>query len=89
MTDSEFMKQIEKVQRHLKHAYGKDVQINVGRDIDLLIDDVTVAYFKNAVNTKLRFTQLVCEFSATEILPIINRFNDRVSNLIREYGSEL
>lgn len=86
MTDNKFMKRIEKIQRQLKHTYNKDVQINVEQDIDLVIDDTIVAYFDNALNTKLYFTPLACNFSATEILPIINAFNDKVSNLINQAG---
>ena len=89
MTDKKFMKRIERIQRQLKHTYDKDIQINVEQDIDLVIDDVIVAYFDNAVNTKLYFTPLTCNFSATEILPIINAFNDKVSQLINQYDSEL
>ena len=89
MTDEKFMERVGKIQCQLKHTYDKDIQINVEQDIDLLIDGVTVAYFVNAVNTKLRFTQLACEFSASEILPIINAFNDKVSNLINQYDKEL
>ena len=89
MTDNEFMEEIEKIQGQLKHTYNKDVQINVEQDIDLVIDDVIVAYFDNAVNTKLYFTSLTCNFSGTEILPIINEFNDKVKDLIDEYDSEL
>ena len=89
MTDKKFMKRIEKIQRHLKHTFGKNLQINVEQDIDLVIDDVIVAYFDNAVNTKLYFTPLACNFSGTEILPIINAFNEKVKNLIVEYDSEL
>ena len=90
MTDNEkFMKRIEKIQRQLKHTYDKDVQINVEQDIDLVIDDVIVAYFHDAVAAKLYFTPLACNFLGTEILPIINAFNDKVSNLINQYDNEL
>lgn len=89
MTDNKFMKRIEKIQRQLKHAYNKDVQINVEQDIDLVIDDTIVAYFDNALNTKLYFTPLACNFLGSEILPIINAFNDKVSNLINQYDKEL
>lgn len=89
MTDKKFMKRIEKIQWFLKHTYDKNVQINVEQDIDLVIDDVIVAYFDNAVNTKLYFTPLACNFSGSEILPIINDFNNKVSNLIYEYDNEL
>lgn len=89
MTDNKFMKRIEKIQRQLKHTYNKDVQINVEQDIDLVIDDTIVAYFDNALNTKLYFTPLACNFLATEILPIINAFNDKVSQLINQYDNEL
>lgn len=89
MTDNKFMKRIEKIQRQLKHTYNKDVQINVEQDIDLVIDDTIVAYFDNALNTKLYFTPLACNFSAAEILPIINAFNDKVLNLINQYDKEL
>ena len=89
MTDERFMKRVKKIQRQLKRTYHKDVQINVEQDIDLIIDDVIVAYFDNVVNTKLYFTPLACNFSGTEILPIINAFNEKVKNLIVEYDSEL
>lgn len=89
MTDEKFMKRIGKIQCQLKHIYDKDIQINVEQDIYLLINGVTVAYFDNAVNTKLRFTQLPCMFSASEILPIINVFNDKVAYLINQYDKEL
>ena len=89
MTYERFMKRVKKIQRQLKRTYDKDVQINAEQDIDLVIDDVIVAYFDNAVNTKLYLTPLVCNFSGTEILPIINAFNEKVKNLIVEYDNEL
>ena len=89
MTDNEFMKRVEKIQRQLKNTYDKDVQINVEQDIDLVFDDVIIAYFDNAVNTKLYLTPLACNFSGSEILPIINAFNEKVKNLIVEYDNEL
>ena len=89
MTDNEFMKRVEKIQRQLKNTYDKDVQINVEQDIDLVFDDVIIAYFDNAVNTKLHLTPLACNFSGSEILPIINAFNEKVKNLIVEYDNEL
>lgn len=89
MTDNEFMKRIKKIQRQLKHTYDKDVQINVEQDIDLVIDDAIVAYFDNTLGTKLYFTPLACHFVGTEILPIINGFYDKVSQLINQYDEEL
>lgn len=82
MTENEFMERIETIQRQLKHTYDKDVQINVEQDIDLIIDDTIVAYFDNTPGTKLYLTPLACNFVASEILPIINAFNDKVSSLI-------
>ena len=89
MTENEFMERIEAIQHQLKHTYDKDVQINVDQDIDLLIDSDVVAYFDNAVATKLEFTHYIANFSGTEILPIINAFNEKVKNLIVECDNEL
>lgn len=83
MTENEFMERIENIQRQLKHTYDKDIQINVEQDIDLVIDDTIVAYLENGLNIKLYLTPLACNFSATEILPIISAFNDKVSQLIK------
>ena len=89
MTENEFMERIETIQHQLKHTYDKDVQINVDQDIDLVIDDTIVAYFDGDLNNKLYLTSVACNFVASEILPVINDFNNKVSQLINQYDNEL
>ena len=89
MTENEFMERIEIIQHQLKHTYDKDVQINVDQDIDLVIDDTIVAYFDGDLNNKLYLTPVACNFVASEILPVINDFNNKVSQLINQYDNEL